>query len=398
MRVKQEAMQPGKSAPEQIWLDSLPEKRVVSIMSGTSVDGADAIVARFHWKERRMEWEVLGRWSFSFPTDLRLRLLRAIEPGGADVVEITQLHAEVGEFYADICEEIAKDTEFGLVSLSGQTLYHIPRIQPERGWRTISTLQVGEPSRVLERVRVPVVSDVRQSDLAAGGQGAPMVSFGDFVLFSESGVNRAIQNLGGIGNVTWLPGDGDASKVMAFDTGPSNCLMDEAMIAFGLGTFDEGGMRAAKGTVNAALLDRLLEHPYLQLGPPKTTGREVFALRENLPDGVEGYAPEDLLATLLRYSARTIGDAYRRWVMPKGLDDVLLAGGGALNPQFVQAIRDELPEIPVRTFEELGWESKDRETLAFGVMAYASVHGMTNTLPSATGARHAVVAGRILRP
>jgi anhydro-N-acetylmuramic acid kinase len=380
------------------WPDDLAPLHVLGVMSGTSVDGADAVLARLERRGGALDWQVLDRVSVDFPADLRARLLLAIQPGGADAIELTQLHAEVGEAYADLCADVATRHAVDLVALSGQTVYHIPRLEPERGWRTISTLQVGEPSRVLERCRVPVVSDFRQSDLAAGGQGAPMVPFGDLMLFGETGLRRAVHNLGGISNVTWLPGDLDPDAVRAFDTGPANCLIDEAMQATHGVDFDAEGAVAAMGRVDEPLLARLMDHPYLRLAPPKTTGREVFTLREVLPEGVEGREPADLIATLTAFTARSIAEAYRTWVLPAGLDEIVLAGGGALNPTLVRMLAAALPQVPVRTFEDLGWRSKDRETLAFAVMAYGAWYGLPNTLPSATGARRAVVAGRLLRP
>jgi anhydro-N-acetylmuramic acid kinase len=380
------------------WPADLPPLRVLGVMSGTSLDGMDAVLARFERRGGTLTWSVEARADASFDAALRERLLRAIEPGRADVVELTLLHAEVGEAYADLCAAVAGAHAVDLVALSGQTMYHIPRIEPARGWRAVATLQLGEPTRVLERCGLPVVSDFRQSDLAAGGQGAPMVPFGDLHLFGEPGVRRAVHNLGGIANVTLLPADGDPARVLAFDTGPANCLLDEAAAATTGAGFDRDGALAAAGTVDDALLGRLLEHPYLRLPPPKTTGREVFNLRELFPAGVAAWAAADLLATLTAFTAETIAEAYRRWVLPRGLDEVLLAGGGALNPALVRDLRGRLPGLRVRTFEELGWRSKDRETLAFALMGYAAWFGLPNTLPSATGARRAVVAGRIVRP
>jgi anhydro-N-acetylmuramic acid kinase len=380
------------------WPDDLPPLQVLGVMSGTSLDGMDALLARFERRGGRMVWEVEARAERPFGDALRRRLLRAIEPGGADVVELTQLHAEVGEAYADLCESVAQECRVDLVALSGQTIYHIPRVEAGRGWRSVSTLQIGEPTRVVERCGLPVVSDFRQSDMAAGGQGAPMVPFGDLHLFGAPGVRRAVHNLGGIANVTLLPGDGDPERVVAFDTGPANCLLDEAAEATTGAPFDRDGALAAAGRVDPVLLARLLDHPYLQLPPPKTTGREVFNLREIVPEGVAAWTPADLLATLTAFTAASIAEAYRRWVLPHGLDEVLLAGGGALNPALVRGLRERLPGLPLRTFEELGWRSKDRETLAFALMAYAAWFGVPNTLPNATGARRAVVAGRIARP
>ncbi|MFU8887737.1 MAG: anhydro-N-acetylmuramic acid kinase [Trueperaceae bacterium] len=385
-------------AGERPWPADLPPLNVLGVMSGTSLDGMDAVLARLERSGGALRWSVEARAEAAFDDALRARLLRSIEPGGADVVELTQLHAEVGEAYAELCARVAASYPVDLVALSGQTVYHIPRTDEARGWRSVATLQLGEPTRVVERCGLPVVSDFRQSDLAAGGQGAPMVPFGDLHLFGERGIRRAVHNLGGIGNVTVLPADGDPAAVSAFDTGPANCLLDEAVAATTGGSFDEGGALAAAGRVDEALLARLLRHPYLRLPPPKTTGREVFNLRELFPDGVAAWSPADLLATLTAFTAETTADAYRRWVLPGGLDEALLAGGGALNPTLVGMLRARLPGVRMRTFEELGWRSKDRETLAFALMGYAAWFGLPNTLPSATGARRAVVAGRIARP
>ena len=380
------------------WPADLAPLTVLGLMSGTSLDGMDAVVVRLERRGGRMAWEVFARAQAAFAPRLRERLLRSIEPGGADAIELTQLHAEVGEAYADLCAAVASEHPIDLIALSGQTVYHIPRTDPARGWRAVSTLQIGESARVLERCGLPVVSDFRPSDMAAGGQGAPMVPFGDLHLFAAPGVTRAIQNLGGIGNVTVVPADGDAAAVLAFDTGPANCLLDEAAAATVGMPFDRDGRLAASGAVDGDLLARLMAHPYLRLPPPKTTGREVFNLRELLPEGLEAWSPADLLATLTAYTAASTAEAYRRWVLPGGLDEVLLAGGGALNPTLIGQLRERLPGVALRTFEDLGWASKDRETLAFALMGYAAWFGLPNTLPSATGARRAVVAGRLLRP
>jgi anhydro-N-acetylmuramic acid kinase len=380
------------------WPRNLPPKRVLGLMSGTSVDGIDAVLASFERRNGALHWRELHHTEADFDPKLRRRLLRATQPGAADVVEVTQLHAEVGEAYAELCARVQETHQVDLIALSGQTLYHIPRLEPERGWHTVSTLQIGEASRVTERCRVPTVSDFRQSDLAAGGGGAPLVAFGDYHLYRQAGRRRVVQNLGGIANLTLLPGDDDPSGVRAFDSGPANCLIDEATEAcFGL-PYDAGGALAARGSVDEGLLARLMAHPYLRLKPPKTTGREVFNLRELFPEGLGGWDPHDLIATLTAFTARSVAQAYHDHILPDGLDEVLLAGGGALNPTLVAMLRAELPGLAIDTFENLGWRSKSREVLAFALMGYATWHGLSNTLPAATGARRAVVAGRISRP
>ena len=215
---------------------------------------------------------------------------------------------------------------------------------------------------------MPVYSDFRQGDMAAGGQGAPLVAFGDLHLFHEPGVTRAIHNLGGISNLTYLPENGDPHEVFAFDTGPANCLIDEAMERFYGLEYDPDGHHAASGRVNQEVLDALMAHPYLQRPPPKTTGREVFTLTEVKKEvSLKRLEPDDLIATLTAFTAASIVEAYERFV--PHVDEIILSGGGALNRALVSMLRERL-EATVHTSADLGWNAKDREALAFAVMGY----------------------------
>jgi len=371
---------------------------VLGLMSGTSLDGIDTVTARLERVGGRLAWEVLDRGSHPYPEELRARLQRALDPRRSDVVLITELHQEVGRAYAEAVAAAAARQPLDLVGLSGQTVYHIPRPDPERGWRVVSTLQLGEAGVVCERCRVVTVSDFRQSDLAAGGQGAPMVPFADLQLLARPGARVGVQNIGGIANLTALPANADPAGVLAFDTGPGNCIIDEAMEALFGRPFDEDGRVAASGRALPEALDRLLEEPYFRLRPPKTTGRELFTWSWARRAGrLEGAAPADVVATLTALTAASIADAYEREVLPGGLDEVLVAGGGARNPELMRLLRARLP-VPVRTFREAGFEDKDRETLAMAVMAYMAYFGEPNVLPAATGARHPVIAGKVCRP
>jgi anhydro-N-acetylmuramic acid kinase len=377
-----------------------PPLDVLSLMSGTSLDGMDLVLARLQTDGLRVAAEVLERVSVPYPVPLRERLVAALEEGVADVLELTLLHAEIGLAYADACAPVCERRPVDLIALSGQNVYHVPRVDPARGWRTRATLQLGEAAHVLERCRVPVACDFRQSDIAAGGQGAPLVAFGDLALHQRQGVARAVHNLGGIANLTWLPPHFAPDEVVAFDTGPGNCLIDEAVSrAFG-DAFDRDGRIAAAGRVDDALLERLMRHPYLSLPFPKTTGREVFSLTRLERDqqlDLDALAPADLVATLTAFTAQSVALAYRQLGGVRALDEVLLAGGGAANPTLVQMLRERIG-VPVHTFESLGMVSTDREALAFGVMAYFGYLGRAGTLPGATGARRAVVAGKYLWP
>jgi anhydro-N-acetylmuramic acid kinase len=378
----------------------LPPAVVVGLMSGTSADGIDTVTVRLAREGGRLVWEVLGRAAYEYPPDVAAGIRRAMDPASSDVLLITQLHQRIGQAYADAVAAAQALHQVDLVGLSGQTVYHVPRVDETRGWGVKSTLQLGEAAVVAERCRVVTVSDFRQSDLAAGGQGAPLVPFSDHLLYSRPGVPRAVLNVGGIANVTYLPPSLDPAGVLAFDTGPGNCLMDEAAQAYLGRPRDLDGRAAAAGRVDEAALARLLGDPYFALRPPKTTGREHFHLRHALalgwPDGAPERA-EDLLATLAELTAVTVADAIARFLPAGDYLEVLVAGGGARNPELVRRLRRATGK-PVTTFAEAGYDDKDRETLAMAVMAYMAVHGEPNVLPSATGASHPVVAGKVCRP
>jgi anhydro-N-acetylmuramic acid kinase len=375
----------------------LPAMNVLGMMSGTSLDGIDAVLVRLEYTDG-LQWEVLARESISYIDTLRERLYLAIKPESSNVVLLTQLHTEVGQAYAALARTIQQKEKIDLIALSGQTVYHIPRLGDSQQWHTKSTLQLGEASFVVEACNVPVLSDFRQADMAAGGQGAPLVPFGDLQLYQQPGVARAIHNLGGISNLTYLPADGNSNHVFAFDTGPANCLIDEAVQRYFQQPFDKDGQIATTGRVDREVLESLMRHPYLELPPPKTTGREVFTLHE-IEESYElsSLRGHDLVATLTAFTAHSVAKAYKDFVIPKGLNEILVAGGGALNPVLMQHLRELLP-LNVKTFEEVGWHSKDREALAFAVMGYFGFHGLPNIVPAATGAKRAVCAGKLSRP
>jgi anhydro-N-acetylmuramic acid kinase len=374
---------------------NLPALNVLGVMSGTSLDGIDAVLVKLELQTNTLRWEVLERESMPYSAALRERSHLAIKPDSSNVVLLTQLHTQVGQAYAELARTMQAKTKqaktkIDLIALSGQTVYHIPRLDHSKQWHTQSTLQLGEASFVTEACQVPVLSDFRQADIAAGGQGAPLVSFGDLQLYHSPGKAGAIH--------TYLPADGNAENVFAFDTGPANCLLDEAVQHFFKQPFDKDGKLALAGTVHQSVLDDLLRHPYFELAPPKTTGREVFTLHElERTYEVSSLTPHDLVATLTAFTAHSVANAYKRFVLPKGLDEILVAGGGALNPTLMQQLQKLLP-VSVTTFEEVGWHSKDREALAFAVMGYFGFHGLPNTLPSATGAKRSVCAGKLSRP
>ncbi len=354
--------------------------RVLGLMSGTSADGVDLVRVELGGRPPEVRWRFLDHRYRPYPSELRRRVRSAIR-GEMGVRELTLLHHDLGRFYAEAAEGLEAD----LVATSGQTVWH----EPPR-----ATLQIGESAYLAEALKVPVVADFRPADIAAGGEGAPLVPYADFLLFGEEGVRRAILNIGGIANVTYLPGR-DAAGVIAFDTGPGNALIDEAAERLGL-AMDEDGRFAREGEIFASQVAYWLAHPYFDRPPPKSTGREVWRL-EALP-GVRAIAGVDLVATVTRFVAEGIARALSRFVIRKGLDEVWVAGGGAKNPVLMAHLAELLP-VPVRTFKEAtGLDASVREPLAVALLGYLRWLGMPNVLPQATGARRAAVAGKVLLP
>jgi anhydro-N-acetylmuramic acid kinase len=284
-----------------------------------------------------------------------------------------------------------------LVGSHGQTLWHEPPSAGRRG----STLQLGCAATIAERTGIPVVSDFRARDMAAGGEGAPLVPWVDRLLFAHARRRRVLQNIGGMGNLTWLPPRGSADPVLAFDTGPGNALIDAAveLATDGARTYDDCGAWARASAVDDELLAELLAHPFLQRDPPKSTGREVYG-RPYVQQLAQRVAPADaqawgvFISTLTELSARSIAGAIRRWVMPRGVDEIIVTGGGARNTELIERIRRQLPGTPLHADERaLGIDPAAKEALAFAALAWAHVHRVTGNVPEATGATGARVLG-----
>ena len=283
-----------------------------------------------------------------------------------------------------------------LVASHGQTVWH--EVSPGH---TRSTLQLAEPSVIAERLGVTTVADFRPRDIAAGGQGAPLASWGDALLFGDHKLGRAVQNIGGIGNVTWVPPGGQWEAMLAFDTGPGNALIDHAAwrLSGGMQRLDADGALAAAGRVDDLLLAELLADPYFQLQPPKSTGRELFGAQfaDPLIDRAlaAGLSAADVVATFTAFTAHSIADQYRRF-LPGRPDEVVVGGGGSRNPVPMRLLSELLDPAQIRLHEDFGLPSLGREAVYFALMGHEALHGRPNTLPSCTGAGHAVVMGKVI--
>lgn len=360
--------------------------RVLGIMSGTSIDAVDYALCEVDGRRIALR----KHWQVAFPAALRKRLQDAAA-NGSTTYELGQLHHDLGRFYAEHAREAGPKPK--LVGLHGQTVFH----NAAGG----ATLQIGEPAWVAQRLGVPVVSNFRAADLAAGGQGAPLATMFHARVFAERGKHICMNNLGGISNVTSLDWHGRASpRIVAFDTGPANMLIDLAVTRATKGrkTFDRNGAMARRGTLDERLLMHLLKHKFFKEHPPKSTGRELFG--EALLAGIKKHVPRisnvDLIATLTEFTARSIALNYLLH-LPSTPDRVILCGGGASNPSLVRAIRANLP-TEVISCESLGWPAQAIEPAAFALLAWLRVKGKPGNIPETTGAARAVLLGQVTEP
>lgn len=385
--------QPQDALARLLALRARPSRLVVGLLSGTSADGTDAAVCEIHGCGLSTRVRVLSFVTTPFSRELSERILTL---SGMDAFELCDMDMRLGAAFADAAAAAVRAAglllgDVHLVGSHGQTAVHRPAAPGRLG----ATLQIGEAAVVAERTGLPVVSDFRVRDMAAGGQGAPLVPLVDFLICRKPGVRRALQNIGGIANVT-LVGD-TLEATVAFDNGPGNMALDAVARAASGGqeAFDAQGERAARGRIDAELLHELHRHPYLALLPPKSTGRELFGREFVLPLlGRFAGRLDDLLATLTRFTAEAIARSYRE-LLPALPDEIYVSGGGALNPTLMRHLAEALAPVPVLTTAALGIDPKAKEALAFAVLANETLFGHPGNVPAATGAAGPRVLGKI---
>ncbi|MFM8552770.1 MAG: anhydro-N-acetylmuramic acid kinase [Nitrospiraceae bacterium] len=380
--------------------------KVVGLMSGTSGDGVDAALVDIRGSGLNLRVTPLAFAPTPYPAALQRRVL-ALGAGGS-VAEVCHLNAVLGEWFAKAALRVIKKAGLSPVAVAligshGQTVQHLPQGLREPGIGSIrSTLQIAEPAVIAERTGITTVADFRPRDVAAGGQGAPLTPYVHYLLFRHPTQSRLIVNLGGIGNVTYLPAGRSLSSVQAFDTGPGNMVLDGLVhrLTGGRQRMDLGGRRAANGTVDTGLLAELLAHPFLRQRPPKSTGREAFG--EPFVEQVltamrtRRLRANDVLATGSLFTAITVSSS-RRWLGGRAaVDEVIVAGGGTRNRPLMRDLAASFEPIPVRTLDEIGWDSKAFEALAFAILAYQTWQGVCANVPAVTGASHPVLLGAIV--
>lgn len=374
---------------------------VVGLMSGTSADGVDAALVRISGRDSAVHVTPLAFSALPYPRGLRQRIVAAAVDG--TVADICHLNAVLGEWFGRaalrvIAEAGLNPARIHLIGSHGQTIHHLPTPIRDSGLRIRSTLQIAEPSIIAERTGITTVANFRPRDMAVGGEGAPLAPYAHYMLLKDAHRSRLVVNLGGIGNVTYLPAGQGLDSVRAFDTGPGNMVLDALMHHLSGGRFsmDRNGRLASKGSVDVTVLKTMLAHPFLKKRPPKSTGREEFGSRfieRLLKSTRRSIRPEDLLATASVFTAVSVGLA-RRW-LPGTVEEVIVAGGGAHNASVMADLAAVFDPIPAKRLDELGWDSRAFEAIAFALFAYQTMNGVCTNVPSVTGASHPVVLGHI---
>ncbi len=376
--------------------------RVAGVMSGTSLDGIDVAVVDISGRGWAKRLSVLAHSTTPYRQAVRDAIL-SVSNRETHTAAIARLHFLLAELYAEAVRATCHRAGIPLASLDligchGQTIFH--EGQPARflGRRVASTLQIGEGSLIAERTGVAVISDFRPRDIAAGGRGAPLVPYLDYLLLRHRRRGRIALNLGGIANITAIPPGGASQDVVAFDTGPGNMAIDALAVEYTRGrwSFDRGGRIAARGQVSQALLDELLADGFYRRRPPKTAGREQYGREFVARLRATGLPIEDLVATATALTAAAVAAGVARFVRPRmAAHDLIVSGGGAHNPRLMAYLAAFLPGLAVRSSAEFGLPVDAKEAIAFAVLAAQSLGGRTANLPSATGARRAVVLGKL---
>jgi anhydro-N-acetylmuramic acid kinase len=380
---------------------------VLGMMSGTSADGIDVVLARISGAPPNLNAKLLNHASVKFPSALRKEILRVAEQQPITAGNLSQLNFRLGELFGDAAIAACRAfrmplKKIALIGSHGQTIFHQGRPMAYLGALTASTLQIGEPSVIAARTGITTIGDFRPADIALGGQGAPLVPYVDYLLYRHSKLGRVSLNLGGIANITVLPRACKPQQVFAFDTGPANMLIDALVSHFTRGRqrYDENANLAVRGRSLPALLDDLLRDPYLKLAPPKSTGREYYGhdyMRKILALGRRHRAePNDLIRAATIFTALSVVDALNRFVLPKTeIRHLIVSGGGAHNPLILAQLSAALPGIEVLPSSQLRIPEDAKEALAFALLAYETLHQRPANIPSATGARDPAILGKI---
>jgi anhydro-N-acetylmuramic acid kinase len=378
-------------------------KLVVGLMSGTSVDGVDAALVKISGSGISTRLKLLAFESRPFPKEFRDLVLENSLPGTGSVDVITRLNILYAHFYAGAVKLVAHKagipvSRIDLIGSHGQTIQHLPLPVKLFGKEVRATLQIGDPSTLAKLTGIVTVGDFRTADMAAGGQGAPLVPYFDYLLFRSKTKNRILLNLGGIANFTVLPKNCRVKDVIAFDTGPANMVIDALMMKFFRKPYDKNGAVAMMGRVLQGLMAWLMSHPYFDQHPPKSTGRETFgrSFVQEILKRTRGVRKQDIIATVTEFTALTVFDQYTRFVGSKMVpDEILVSGGGAHNRAIIEGLDHYFDRAKVKHIEDIGFSSDAKEAVCFAVLANETICEHPANVPNVTGAKRPVILGKI---
>jgi anhydro-N-acetylmuramic acid kinase len=382
-----------------------PERLIVGIMSGTSADGVDAALVHVRGSGENLAWRLLRHENLVYSAKVRDLILKCSE-GQADTAALCRLNVLLGELFARAAAHVA--TQAGitlntvdLIGSHGQTIQHLPAPHTITGINVRASLQIGEPAVIAERTGITTIANFRSRDLAVGGQGSPLMSYVDYLLFRNRSRGRLVINVAGVANLVAIPASAGPERLVGFDAGPGNLVIDGlvARMTGGREAFDHAGRYARQGRVLPDLLARLMQHPYLKQPPPKSCGREEFgrAFIEALVGQNGGSAQPDVIATATRFTAEAIAAACRQFIMPHNVyEEAIVSGGGARNPALMDHLRDAMPEITLKLSDEYGLPAAAKEAIVFALLANETILGVPNNIPAVTGASRPVVLGTIV--
>ena len=388
------------------------KKQIIGLMSGTSVDGIDAAIVEIAGHGLETEVDLIAFETFPFPSDVPHRILALCQPDTGHVDDICEMNFYIGHLFAEAAKHVLEKSgmrtnDIDLISSHGQTIHHLPKDAntDSNTSRYPSTLQIGEPAVIAHETGIPTIADFRVADMAAGGQGAPLVSYPDYLLFHNTEKTVGLLNIGGISNLTVLPVNGAFDSVCAADTGPGNMCIDAVVseITEGAEHYDKNGERAAQGSTHQPLINEWLKHPFFHLSPPKTTGREMFgrtyameclaACREHK------LSDNDCIATLTELTVQTITDYIARFITGQNpIDTLYVSGGGVHNQTIMRRLSELLANTAVEPVDNSGISADAKEAIAFAILANETLHGNAGNLPSATGASVRKVLGKFVCP
>lgn len=386
-----------------------PSTLIVGLMSGTSMDGLDVVLVEFFNQSQPLGFKQHQFTIVDFPARVKQIQYDMVSSASVSWKTLCQFNHQLSEFYSDAILQCLSDWQVSpqqvdAIASHGQTVFHYPQSQRFDGQPMPTTLQLGDGDRIAAKTGILTVCDFRSKDIAFGGEGAPLVPYADYILFGQSERPRSMHNLGGISNITWLPGQGVQRGMVAFDTGPANVLIDIAVRRYfpTAPGYDPEGSLARQGKPNQALVGEWLKHPYFEKKPPKSTGREEFGdawFESMLQDPVaQKLNKHDLLATLTEFTVQTIVKAYRDFFAFGGQFEIFLAGGGAHNRLIVEGMKKNLPELFIQGADQLGINPDARESISFALFANELLHGRPVTIPGLTGCPVRTTLGKLCLP